>query len=362
MKAAVCRQFGTDLRIEEVDLAPPGPGELEVTLAACAICHSDIHYAEGAWGGQLPAVYGHEAAGRVSAVGPGVELAVGDHVVVTLIRSCGECDYCASGATVFCETPFELDAHGPLQAADGEAVHQAMRTGAFAERVVVHASQVVRVPADLPLDVASLLACGVITGVGAVTNSSSVAEGSQVVVVGTGGVGLNAVQGAALVGADPIIAVDLSAAKLEAALRFGATHTVDAAEADAAARVRDITGGRGATHVLVTVGSKPAIESAFDYLRPGGELIIVGMPASGVVAEFDPNEVASRGLRIVGSKMGAAQVGRDIPQLVERYRAGDLMLDELISGRYRLERINEAIASVRAGEAIRNVIVFGSEP
>ncbi len=363
MRAAVCRAFGTDLCVEDLHLCAPGPGEVEVEVAACAICHSDIHYMDGAWGGELPAVYGHEAAGVVVSVGDGVEApAVGDHVVVTLVRSCGDCFCCRRGLTVLCQATFALDARSPLRDVGGVPVHQGLRTAAFAERVVVHGSQVVVVPPALPLEVASLLACGVITGVGAVVNSSTITAGSEVVVIGTGGVGLNAVQAAALAGSDAVVAVDVSPTKLDAAARFGATHRLDPTVGDAVAEVGEITGGRGASHVLVTVGSKAAIESGFDYLRPGGELVVVGMPATGVVAGFDPCELASKGQRIVGSKMGSTEIARDIPRLVSQYEAGELLLDPLISDRYPLDGINEAVASARAGDAIRNIVVFGDAP
>jgi Zn-dependent alcohol dehydrogenase len=198
MKAAVCRAFGEPLVIEEVALDPPGAGEVAVDLAACAICHSDIIFADGGWGGQLPAVYGHEAAGVVRQVGQGVDdIRPGDHVVVTLIRSCGHCGSCAQGAPVTCETSFARDSQTPLHRPNSEALTQGVRTGAFAEAVVVDASQVVVIPSTVPLDAASLLACGVITGFGAVTNTAGLRPGTTAVVIGAGGVGLNAVQGAA---------------------------------------------------------------------------------------------------------------------------------------------------------------------
>ena len=287
MKAAVCRGFGAPLVIERLQLDPPVAGEVRVRVAACAVCHSDITYMEGGWGGALPAVYGHEAAGVVLEAGSGVaDVAPSDHVVVTLIRSCGVCRQCAWGRQVLCEESFRLDRESPIRAADGGAVHQAMRTGAFAEQVTVHASQVVAIPKDVPLDSAALLACGVITGVGAVLNTARVPAGADVVVVGTGGVGLNSVQGAALCGARTIVAVDLSDGKLAAARRFGATHALNPAHEDVAAAVQALTDGRGAEYVFVAVGSKPAIEQAFGLLARGGAIVIVGMPATGVAAVF----------------------------------------------------------------------------
>ena len=365
MKAAICRKFGAPLVIEEVELAPPCAGEIRVKLAACAICHSDIIYAEGGWGGTLPAVYGHEAAGVVEEVGAGVtHVAVGDHAVVTLIRSCGHCRACSVGAQVLCEAVFPLDERSPLSAR-GEALTHGMRTGAFAEYVVVEASQAVAIPKDIPMDVAALIACGVLTGVGAVTNTAGVRAGESVVVIGTGGVGLNTVQGAVLVGASPIIALDLSASKRNAALRFGATHALDPASGDpalgdVAAAIRALNDGRLADWVFVTVGAKRAIEQAMGLIARGGGVVIVGMPASGVTTAFDPSTLAADGQRIVGSKMGGARIRIDVPRIVDLYRQGRLKLDELITGRYPLDHINEAIASVKRGEALRNVIVFPS--
>ena len=226
MKAAVCREFGKPLVLEEVVLGSVGPTDVSVDVAACAVCHSDIHYAEGAWGGYLPAVYGHEAAGTVTAVGSDVaDVAVGDHVVVTLIRSCGECVQCERGNHVFCEGGFASDEGERLTNEAGEAVQAAMLCGAFAEEVVVDQSQTVVIPKDLDWSVASLLACGVITGVGAVTNTSTIDDTSTVVVVGAGGVGLNTIQGAAIVGAPVVIAVDIAEERSSTLRRTLAQHT-----------------------------------------------------------------------------------------------------------------------------------------
>ena len=360
MKAAVCHEFGQPLVIEELELDPPRQGEVKVKLAACAICHSDIHYMEGAWGGTPPIVFGHEAAGVVEETGPDVVgVKPGDHVLVTLLRSCGHCFYCDQGDPNMCETVFPLDQKGPLRAKDGGAVKQGLRTGAFAEYVVVDESQTAVIPKEMPFESASLLSCGVITGLGAVVNTAQVPSGSSVVVIGTGGVGLNSVQGAALCGAQRVIALDISDAKLEAARRFGATHTVNPKKEDPREAVRALTDGRGADYVFVTVGITAAIEQGLDLLRKVGTLVIVGMPPEGAMAAFEAVEFADRSQRILGSKMGNTRLRVDIPKLVDLYQQGRLKLDELVSNRYPLERINEAIASVKETEALRNVIVFG---
>jgi len=359
LKAAVCREFGKPLVIEDLELAAPNRDEIKVKIAACAICHSDILYMDGAWGGTLPAVYGHEAAGVVEEIGPGVtDFAPGDHVVVTLIRSCGGCHYCAQGHAVLCETSFPLDRSSPLRSPEGASVHQGLRTGAFAEAVVVDSSQAVKIPTEMSLDIASLLACGVITGVGAAVNTAAVRPGSNVVVIGTGGVGLNSVQGAALCGAKRIIAIDLADDKLAAAKTFGATHGVNPGKKDVVAAVQALTEGRGADFAFVTVGAPTAIEQSFQLIGPAGTVVLVGMTGDGVRTSFEPLIVANDCQRVLGSKMGGTRVKVDVPRLVELYSQGRLKLDELVTGRYPLEDINEAVASVRRGEALRNVIVF----
>lgn len=355
IKAAVCHAFNTPLQIEDVTLAAPSQGEVEVTLKACAICHSDISYMDGAWGGTLPAVYGHEAAGHVTAVGSGVRgVAVGDPVVVTLIRSCGSCPTCASGIPTACETDL---ATGPITGPDGAPVHQAMHTGGFAEKVVVDQSQIVKLPPDMGMEAAALLACGVITGVGAVVNAAGLRAGQDVVVIGAGGVGLNAIQGARIAGARRIVAVDMSEEKLTIARDFGATDGV-LATAEKPWRAAKAAMGRGADAVFVTVGAIPAYDTAPQYLAAGGQVIMVGMPHSGALSSYEPVMLAATGQGMVGSKMGDVVIARDIPWMVDLYQQGRLKLDELISGRWRLDQINEAIADTRSGSAKRNVIVF----
>ncbi len=360
MRAAVCREFGGPLEIENVELRAPRPGEVEVEISACAVCHSDIHYIDGAWGGDLPAVYGHEAAGWVRSLGQGVAgLGAGDPVLVTLIRSCGSCRCCSSGFPANCEVPREPVQKSPLRDWSGEPIAHGLQAAAFAERVVVDASQVQKLPNDIELDVACLLACGVITGFGAVTNTARIKTGSDVVVIGAGGVGLNSIQGAAIAGAARIVAVDLLPEKLSGAREFGATHVVSASDEDAHRQVRKLTGGRGADYVFVTVGAGAAYGHAPRFLAPKGELVAVGMPASDVVSEWSPLIYAFEGQSIRGSCMGDTVLPRDIPYLVELYRQGRLRLDELVSNRFPFERINDAIADTRSGRSRRNVILFG---
>ena len=358
MRAAVCHEFGKPLVVEEIQIAAPHAGEVKVGLVACAICHSDIHAIEGAWGGPLPVVYGHEAAGVVEEVGSGVALDVGQRVVVTLLRSCGHCYFCALGLPAQCETTFPLHEHSPLTTDNGHSIFQGFRTAAFAEQVVVDQSQLVVIPEELAFESAALLACGVITGLGAVVNTAKVPAGSSVVVIGAGGVGLNSLQGARLSEADPIIAIDLMATKLDVAHAFGATDCVNAREDDVEAVVRSLTGERGADYVFVTVGSGPAFEQGLGLLRRGGTLVIVGMPPTGEMSEIELGNVADAGQTIVGSKMGSVELQVDVPKLVQLYQQGDLKLNELVTACYPLEEINEAIDAVNRGDALRNVILL----
>jgi len=357
IKAAVCHEFGKPLHVEDIDLRAPENEEIEVTLGAVAICHSDISFANGDWGGFLPAVYGHEAAGRVSAVGDNVRgLNVGDHVVVTLIRACGYCSNCSGGAPTICETPVD-GVEGPIKTAEGAPLMQAMACGAFAEKVVVAQSQVVKIPESVPFASASLLACGVITGVGAVVNAAALRPGQDVVVIGAGGVGLNAIQGARIAGARRIVAVDMSEEKLEIAKEFGATDGV-LATGDAPWRDAKKAIGRGADAVFVTVGVSEVYDQAPRYLGYGGKVVMVGMPKSGESSTYEPVMMAAVSQGMVGSKMGDVVIQRDIPWMVDMYQQDRLKLDELVSGRWRLDQINEAIEDTKSGSAKRNVIEF----
>jgi len=359
MRAAICYEFGKPLVVEEIEIDSPQAGEVLVKTTACAICHSDIHRIRGDWGGSTPIVVGHEGAGIVSQVGAGVtNVQPGNHVVVSLLRSCGRCFYCTIGRPYNCEGKFPLDGTGRLRNKEGVTLIHGLHTAGFAETLLVDQSQVVKVPDDMPLDRACLLACGVVTGLGAVVNTVQVETGSSVVVIGTGGVGLNSVQGAVLSGAARILAVDMLDNKLEAARRFGATHTINAKNEDAVAAVLATTEGRGAEYAFVTVGSSRAISQASRMIRQGGTVVVVGMP-SNQDAEFALNaHDLTYGRTVTGSPMGSTRLSVDVPRLVELYRQGRLKLDELITDRYPLDRINEAIESTERGEALRNVIVF----
>lgn len=362
MKAAVCYEFGQPLVVEDVSIDEPHAGEVRVRLAATAICHSDLHLMHGDWAGGLPVVPGHEAAGVVASIGSGVTaVSPGDRVVVSLLRSCGQCFQCTKGSTELCEYPYALNTESRLRTARGEAIVHGIRVAAFAEEVVVDQSQVVKVREEMPFDRAALLGCGVITGVGAVLNTARVGAGESVVIIGAGGVGLNAVQAAAIAGAAPIIAVDRLEAKLSAALAFGATDTINSASLeprDVARTIRRLTSGRGADYAFVTVGVAEAVGDALRLIRPGGTVVAVGMPPNRATAPLRVADLVWSEQRLLGSRMGATRLTRDVPRLVDLYLDGRLKLDELITAHYPLDGINAALAAMERGEALRNVIVF----
>ncbi len=359
MKAAVCYEFGKPLVVEEVDIEPPRKGEVKVRMAATAVCHSDIHVIRGDIPLPLPFIAGHESAGYIEEVGEGVtSVKLGDPVVASLLASCGKCLYCRTGRSHMCEAQWYRDKESPFRSKEGKSLLQMTKIGSFGEYTILHESQVVKIPEDMPHDRASLLACGVITGFGAVVNRAKVEVMSSCVIVGTGGVGLNSVQGAALSGAYPVIAVDMLDTKLEAARAFGATHTVNAGSDDAIDAVKKITGGRGADYVFVTVGSIAAIRQGFLMSAPRGMTVMVGLPSIKETMSFSPFEFIKDERVLTGSYMGTTQLQLEIPKLVALYQNGILKLDELITGRYSLEQINEAIESVERGEALRNVIIF----
>ena len=358
MKAAVCYEFNTPFVVEDVDLAAPVEGEVSVRLAATAVCHSDIHDMKGELPGPVPFVGGHESAGYIEEPGLGVRsVKAGDPVVVSLLASCGECYYCITGLPHLCLNKFTPPKAPRLHNKKGQPLSPRGGVGGFAEHVVVKESQVVKVPADMPLDRAALLSCGVITGWGGVINRAQVRPNQSVVVMGAGGVGINAIQGAAYVGAYPIIVVDVLDDKMKLAKNFGATHMVNAKRDDAADEIRKLT-ERGAEYVFVTVGSIAAIKQGMSFTAPRGTTVIIGLPPVGQELCFSPLEMIPVEKNLIGGFMGAANLKIDIPRLISMYKTGRLKLDELITGRYPLDRINEATASTEKGEGLRNVIMF----
>jgi S-(hydroxymethyl)glutathione dehydrogenase/alcohol dehydrogenase len=354
MKAAVLREVNKPLLIEEVTLDEPGPGQVLVKTAATGACHSDLHFIEGLWPIPLPAVLGHEASGVVEQVGPGVTyVEPGDHVILLFVPFCGTCRFCTTGRPALCT-------EGRLR---GQTIHigdQAVRAFAsmssFAEYMVVPEGGLVSIRKDVPLDKAALVGCGVMTGVGAAINTAKVEPGTTCAVIGTGGVGLNVIQGCALAGAERIIAVDVHPNKLEMAREFGATDFIDASKEDPVAKVQELTGG-GADYAFEVIGLPKAITQAFDMVRRGGEAIIVGMAPAGSEATISaPAFLGEKVLR--GCCYGSTRPRYDMPRLLDLYMAGKLKLDELVSRTYPLEGINDAFAAMKNGEVARSVMVF----
>jgi Zn-dependent alcohol dehydrogenase len=359
MKAAVCYELNKPLVIEDVELRAPGKGEVKIRLAATAICHSDIHDWKGEMPGSVPFIPGHESAGRVEKVGAGVtSVKSADPVVVSLLASCGRCYYCLTGLPHLCEHRFDPPREPRVRNKKGQVIELRANIGGFAEYVVVDESQLVKLPEDMPLESAALLACGVTTGFGGVVNRARVRPFQSVVVMGVGGVGINAIQGAAYTGAYPVIAVDVLQPRLKMALDFGATHTVNARNEKAAEEIRKLTSGRGADFVFVTVGSIAAIKQGMSFTAQRGTTVMIGLPSFKDQLSLSPLEMIPTEKNLIGGFMGATNLKIDIPNLVNLYQSGRLKLDELITARFHLERINEAMALTERGEGMRNVITF----
>jgi Zn-dependent alcohol dehydrogenase len=307
----------------------------------------------------LPLLVGHESAGVIAEVGEGVTtLKPGEYVVVSLLRSCGHCPACVSHAPNLCNGAFPLDSQSRLHTKNGQAIRHGLNTATFAEYAIVDQTQCVKIPNDVPPQSAALLACGVITGVGAVRNTAKVSPGSKVGVVGAGGVGLNAIQGAVLADAQMIVAIDQTDEKLATARTFGATHIIHATNEDPIKVARTLTNGQGLDYVFVTVGNVAAINQAFRMIRRGGTLVTVGLPDTAATAAVNVHALTTGERRILGSFMGSAHLQVDILHLITLYQKGKLKLDELITDCYPLEQINEAIAAMESGKVLRNVIVF----
>lgn len=362
IRAAVLYDYGQALVVEDLVLDPPQTGEVQIRVAASGICHSDVNIITGDAPAPLPIVLGHEVAGVVEAVGEGVtRVRPGDRVAVSLLRSCGRCFYCQHGQPNSCEGEFALNRSTRLHKPDGTPITQGISVGGFAEGVVVDQSQVIPVPDDVPLESAALIGCGVITGVGAVINTAQIEVGTSVVVVGIGGVGVNAIQGAVLAGARHVIAVDLLDSKLDTAKAFGATHTINAAQADAAAAVKQLTAGRGADYVFVTVGSERAVAQSFSLIRKHGTVVLIGLifrDGAATAVPLPVTDIVLNGAQVLGSFMGSTRLGINVPDLIELYQQQRLQLDALVTNTYALDQINEAVAQMERGEVIRNVIVL----
>jgi Zn-dependent alcohol dehydrogenase len=343
---------GNDYQVvDDLSVKDPGPGEVAVRIGAAGLCHSDVSVITGTIQFPTPVVLGHEGAGVVEAVGEGVTtVKEGDHVVLTTLGNCGACEYCDAGRPTMCRSTFG----GRPQPFTwrGEPAYSFANASVFSERTVVKANQAVPIPADVPMAAASLVGCGVLTGVGAVLQRAQVPAGASVVVIGVGGIGLNVIQGAVLAGAARIIAVDTNARKRDIALQFGATDFVESTEA-----VRDIA-KRGVDYAFECVGHVKLIRAAIDLLDWGGTCVMLGVPESTAEASYN---VAAMYLdkSILGCRYGSSQPQRDVRRYVDLYRRGRLKLDELVSATYPLEEMKTAVHDLEAGElAARGVLTF----
>ena len=361
MKAAVLRQVGTPLQIEDVQISKPGPHEVLIRTAAAGVCHSDLHFIEGSYPHPLPAVLGHESAGVVEAVGSEVRtVKPGDHVITCLSAFCGHCDHCLTGHMSLCVSPETKRGKDdePRLTQAGAGLPQFLNLSSFAEQMLIHEHACVAVRKDMPLDRAALIGCSVMTGVGAVIHTSNVRPGETVAVIGCGGVGLSAINGAAIAGAGRIIAIDVVPGKENFARAFGATDFINAAETDPVKEVIEMTKG-GVHHSFEALGMVKTAEQAFNMLRRGGTANVIGMIPVGQTINIMGAALLGE-KRIQGSMMGSNRFPVDMPRLVDFYMSGKLKLDEMISRRLKLEQVNDAFAEMKTGSIARSVIVFDS--
>ena len=372
VRAAVLNALGAStpyakskpLSIEEVELRPPGPGEILVKMGAAGLCHSDLSVINGDRPRPTPMALGHEAAGVVEALGPGVDdLKKGDHVVLVFVPSCGHCNPCAEGRPALCEAGAASNTAGTLLSGerrifrDGKPVNHHMGCSAFAEYAVVSRRSAVKIDPELPLDEAALFGCAVLTGVGAVVNTGQVRAGSSVAVIGLGGVGLASLLGAAASGARLIVAIDLSEQKLALAKTLGATHAFNAADADLIEKVKQATKG-GVDYAVEMAGSVRAFETAYRITRRGGTTITAGLPHPTATWAMPATNLVAEERTIKGSYIGTCVPSRDLPRYIDLYRMGRLPVDKLMSGRLELEEINEGFDRLHDGSAVRQVVVF----
>lgn len=363
MKAAVLNAAPGELEIEDIDIDSPGPREVLVATRAAGLCHSDLHFMEGTYRHDCPTVLGHESAGVVLAVGEDVRsVSPGDHVVTCLSAFCGHCRYCISGRLSLCENKdgeLMRQPHDPprLSRNGGERVHTFLHLSSFAEQLLVHEQAVVRIPEEMPLEKAALIGCAVTTGLGAVFRTARVEPGSAVAVIGCGGIGLSAVQGARIAGANRIVAVDRVPLKLDLALALGATHVINGADDDPVAAVLELTEGRGVDYSFEAVGRKDTAEQSFAMLSRGGQATVIGLIPPGVNLEIDGGELFYE-KTLTGSNMGSNRFPIDMPRFVQMYLDGRLRLDEMVSQSIPLERINQGFDDMKSGAVARSVILF----
>lgn len=358
MRAVIIREFNAPLSVEQVHVPGPLPSQVVVEIGACGVCHSDLHMAEGQYGPiPLPIIAGHEGAGTVVEVGSAVRrFKPGDKVIAAFWSACGECFHCSRQQSYLCESP-EANAPFDKGAIGGQCIPRTAYLGAMAETMTTHEDFLVKVETDLPFDQLALIGCGVTTGLGSSLWTARIQPGSSVVVFGAGGVGVAAIQGAKIAGASDIIVVDPAPAKRDLVFAFGATHFVDPKGADPVEQVRALTKGRGADYSLEVVGNVEVMQQAYFAARHGGTVCFVGGVRSDLKLTLPANEIHRVGKTIVGSSYGSAMVRTDFPKIVKLAETGRLDLDGMISRRYPLEGINDAIAAMKAGEVVRSVVI-----
>jgi S-(hydroxymethyl)glutathione dehydrogenase/alcohol dehydrogenase len=360
MRAAIFHEAHQPMTIETVEVAKPGPHEVLLNTAYAGLCHSDLHFLEGLYPIKAPAILGHESSGVVEAVGSEVKyVKPGDRVITCLSVFCGVCRYCNTGRPQLCENTNVKMLPGQAQRLfwKGKPVIQFANLSSFAEQLLVHENAVVKIDDDIPLTIACIVGCGVITGAGAVLNTARVPAGSTVAVFGCGGIGLSAVNGAAIAGADRIIAVDTVSSKLDVAKQMGATDVINASNVDPVEAIRELTGG-GVEYSFEAVGLKVTAEQSFKCLASGGTATIIGMVPFGTNIELHGYDFL-REKKIQGSSMGSNRFRVDMPKLLNAWKRGSLKLDHLITSHIKLEEINEGYARLKSGEVLRQLIDFG---
>ncbi|MGC2191956.1 MAG: S-(hydroxymethyl)mycothiol dehydrogenase [Candidatus Dormiibacterota bacterium] len=357
VRGVVARSLGAAVSLETVVVPAPGPGEALVAIQACGVCHTDLHYREGAIGSDFPYLLGHEAAGVVEAVGENVALvAPGDYVVLNWRAVCGTCRACRRGRPWYCFS--SRNAAQPMRLADGNVLSAALGIGAFAEKTLVAAGQCTKINRAVPPQVACLLGCGVMAGLGAAINTGAVSRGDSVAVIGCGGVGDAAIAGARLAGATTIIAVDVAEQKLEWAKDFGATEVVNASTADPVATIRELTGGFGADVVIDAVGQPETYRQAFYARDLAGTVVLVGVPPPDALLELPLGDVFGRGGALKSSWYGDSLPDRDFPMFAELYLQGRLPLERFVTETIQLDEVEEALLRMQRGEVLRSVVLL----
>jgi len=357
VRGVIARSKGAPVTLETIVVPDPGPGEAKVKIAACGVCHTDLHYREGAINDQFPYLLGHEAAGFVESVGAGVtEIAPGDYVILNWRAVCGDCRACRRGRPWYCFSTH--NARQPMTLEDGTPLSPALGIGAFADKTLVAAGQCTKVDPKAPPAIAGLLGCGVMAGLGATINTGNVSRGDSVAVIGCGGVGDAAIAGARLAGARTIIAVDVDDRKLAWAKDFGATHTVNSRTIDAVEAIRTLTDGFGADVVVDAVGRPETYETAFYARDLAGTVVLVGVPDPTVRIDLPLIDFFGRGGALKSSWYGDCLPSRDFPMLIDLYLQGRLPLDRFVSEEIGLDAVEEAFAKMHHGDVLRSVVVL----